>query len=74
MCFLFLCSSAQVGQHGLSCRPSLNTETAANNSDKSNEKGLSRTRSLKFFRNKLKRFGSRFGKPKGPRSYPENWI
>ncbi|XP_056280104.1 tyrosine-protein phosphatase non-receptor type 22 isoform X2 [Pseudoliparis swirei] len=94
--------SAQVGQHDLSRRPSLNSETSANNSDKSNEKGLSRTRSLKFFRNKLKSktdpppsptqpgtppqshgassslfkfgFGSRFGKPKGPRSYPENWI
>ncbi|XP_034392843.1 tyrosine-protein phosphatase non-receptor type 22 isoform X2 [Cyclopterus lumpus] len=94
--------SAQVGPHDLNRRPSLNTETSGNKSDKSNEKGLSRTRSLKFFRHKLKPktdppppptqpgtppqshgassslfkfgFGSRFGKPKGPRSYPETWI
>ncbi|XP_068453934.1 tyrosine-protein phosphatase non-receptor type 22 [Clinocottus analis] len=93
--------SAQAGQHDLNRRPSLNTETSGNKSDKSHVKGISRTRSLKFFRHKPKLsaktdpppqaatppqshststsvfrfgFGSRFGKPKGPRSYPETWI
>ncbi|XP_068589086.1 tyrosine-protein phosphatase non-receptor type 22 [Cebidichthys violaceus] len=46
--------SEQVGQHDVNRRPSLNTETSGNKSDKSNEKGLSRTRSLKFFRHKQK--------------------
>ncbi|XP_044068650.1 tyrosine-protein phosphatase non-receptor type 22 isoform X2 [Siniperca chuatsi] len=93
--------SAQVGQHDVNRRPSVNTETSGNKSDKSNEKGMSRTRSLKFFRHKQKSkislpppiqpgtpppshgasssaftfgFGKRFGKPKGPRSYPETWF
>ncbi|XP_074498514.1 tyrosine-protein phosphatase non-receptor type 22 isoform X1 [Sebastes fasciatus] len=94
--------SAQVGQHDVNRRPSLNTETSGNKSDKSSEKGMSRTKSLKFFRHKLKPktappppptqpgtpppsngasssvfkfgFGNRFGKPKGPRSYPETWV
>ncbi|XP_031700682.1 tyrosine-protein phosphatase non-receptor type 22 [Anarrhichthys ocellatus] len=94
--------SAQVGQHDVNRRPSLKTETSGNKSDKSNEKDLSRSRSLKFFRHKQKPktdpspapsqpgtqppahgasssvfkfgFGNRFGKPKGPRSYPETWV
>ncbi|XP_031146458.1 tyrosine-protein phosphatase non-receptor type 22 isoform X2 [Sander lucioperca] len=94
--------SEQVGQHEANHRLSLNNETSGNKSDKSHEKGVSRTRSLKFFRHKLKPktapplpptqpetpptsngasssvfkfgFGNRFGKPKGPRSYPETWV
>ncbi|XP_062421383.1 tyrosine-protein phosphatase non-receptor type 22 isoform X2 [Pungitius pungitius] len=93
--------SAQEGQHDLNHIASVNTDTSGNNCDKSSEKGMSRTRSLKFFRNKPKPkadpplppnqpgsqppshglsstlfkfgFGNRFGKPKGPRSYPETW-
>ncbi|XP_035511986.1 tyrosine-protein phosphatase non-receptor type 22 [Morone saxatilis] len=94
--------SAQVGQHDVNHRLSLNTETSGNVSDKSNEKSMSRTKSLKFFRHKQKPktappppptqpgtpptlhgassslfkfgFGNRFGKPKGPRSYPQTWV
>ncbi|XP_051282249.1 tyrosine-protein phosphatase non-receptor type 22 isoform X2 [Dicentrarchus labrax] len=94
--------SAQVGQHDLNHRLSLNTETSGNISEKSNEKSMSRTKSLKFFRHKQKPktappppptqpgtpppshgassslfkfgFGNRFGKPKGPRSYPQTWV
>ncbi|KAM6929959.1 LOW QUALITY PROTEIN: tyrosine-protein phosphatase non-receptor type 22 [Lycodopsis pacificus] len=45
--------SAQVGQYDdVNRRPSLNTETSGNKSDKSHEKCPSRTRSLKFFRHK----------------------
>ncbi|XP_054464701.1 tyrosine-protein phosphatase non-receptor type 22 [Anoplopoma fimbria] len=96
--------SARVGQHDVNRRPSLNAETSGNKSDKSNEKSMSRTKSLKFFRHKQKPktdppppspptqpgtaapshgasssmfkfgFGYRFGKPKGPRSYPETWV
>ncbi|XP_038578106.1 tyrosine-protein phosphatase non-receptor type 22 isoform X1 [Micropterus salmoides] len=94
--------SAQVGLHDVNRRPSQNTDTSGNKSDKSNEKGMSRTRSLKFFRPKQKPkfappppptqsvtppasygasssvfkfgFGNRFGKPKGPRSYPDTWF
>ncbi|XP_059188453.1 tyrosine-protein phosphatase non-receptor type 22 [Centropristis striata] len=94
--------SAPVGVHDVNRRPSLNTEPSGNKSDKSIEKGMSRTRSLKFFRHKQKPktappppptqtgappasygasssvfkfgFGNRFGKPKGPRSYPESWF
>ncbi|KAM6982481.1 tyrosine-protein phosphatase non-receptor type 22 [Tautogolabrus adspersus] len=93
--------SAQV-EHDVHRRGSLNTETSGNKSDKSNEKGMTRSRSLKFFRHKLKPktsppppptqpgtptpsysassslfrfgFGTRFGKPKGPRSYPDTWV
>ncbi|XP_070766377.1 tyrosine-protein phosphatase non-receptor type 22 [Enoplosus armatus] len=92
--------SAHVGQHDVNRRPT--TETSGNKSDRSNEKAMSRTRSLKFFRHKQKSkiappppptqpgiptpsndasssvfkfgFGNRFGKPKGPRSYPETWV
>ncbi|XP_040009030.1 tyrosine-protein phosphatase non-receptor type 22 [Xiphias gladius] len=94
--------AGSVGQHDVTRRPSLNAEPSGNKSDKSNEKGMSRTKSLKFFRHKQKTktgpppplnqpgtppptygasssvfkfgFGNRFGKPKGPRSYPETWI
>ncbi|KAK2851865.1 hypothetical protein Q5P01_008141 [Channa striata] len=94
--------SAQVGPHELNSRPPLSSETPGNKSDKSTEKAMSRTKSLKFFRHKQKPktappppptqpetppatfaasssgfrfgFGNRFGKPKGPRSYPETWI
>lgn len=74
------------------------TDTTGNRSGKDSEKGMSRTRSLKFFKSKQKSkaappqptlqpppysassslfkfgFGLRFGKPKGPRSYPETWV
>ncbi|XP_042264107.1 tyrosine-protein phosphatase non-receptor type 22 isoform X1 [Thunnus maccoyii] len=93
--------SVQVGHHDVNRRPSLNTEQCGNKSDKNNEKGMSRTKSLKFFRHKQKPkngpppspaqtetpsssygassvfkfgFGNRFGKPKGPRNYPETWF
>ncbi|KAK2897243.1 tyrosine-protein phosphatase non-receptor type 22 isoform X1 [Channa argus] len=93
--------SAQVGQHELNCRVPLSSETSGNKSDKSNDKSMCRTKSLKFFRHKQKPktappppptqpgpplaacspssvfrfgFGNRFGKPKGPRRYPETWI
>ncbi|XP_022619029.1 tyrosine-protein phosphatase 99A-like isoform X1 [Seriola dumerili] len=94
--------SAQVEQPDVNHRPSLNAETSGNKSDKSHERGMCRTKSLKFFRHKQKPkiapppppnqpgnppptnggsfsvfkfgFGNRFGKPKGPRSYPETWI
>ncbi|XP_034731632.1 tyrosine-protein phosphatase non-receptor type 22 isoform X2 [Etheostoma cragini] len=96
--------SEQVGQHAANHRLSTNTntETSAVKSDKSNDKGMLRTKSLKFFRHKQKPktappppptkpetpptsngasssvfrfgFGNRFGKPKGPRSYPETWV
>ncbi|KAM7411321.1 hypothetical protein PAMA_021355 [Pampus argenteus] len=90
--------SAQAEHHDVKRRPSLNTDTPGKN----NEKGMSRTKSLKFFRNKPKAkcgptsspppsetppssygasslllklgFGNRFGKPKGPRNYPEAWF
>lgn len=92
--------SAQVGQDEANRRPSLNT--SGNKADKSSEKGMSRSKSLKFFRHKQKPkvapppiptqpdapqqsygasssvfkfgFGNRFGKPKGPRTYPETWV
>ncbi|XP_039656665.1 tyrosine-protein phosphatase non-receptor type 22 isoform X2 [Perca fluviatilis] len=91
-----------VGPHEANHRLSLNTDTSGNKSDKSNEKGVLRTKSLKFFRHKQRPktappppptqaetrptsngasssvfkfgFGNRFGKPKGPRSYPETWV
>ncbi|KAG7221686.1 hypothetical protein INR49_000053 [Caranx melampygus] len=67
--------SAPVGQHEQVNRcPSLNAETPGSKSDKGNERGMCRAKSLKFFRHKQKRFGNRFGKPKGPRNYPETWI
>ncbi|XP_049921025.1 tyrosine-protein phosphatase non-receptor type 22 isoform X1 [Epinephelus moara] len=94
--------SAQAEQHDVNHRPPLNTVTSGNKADKSSEKGMSRARSLKFFRHKQKPktappppptqtgappppygasssmfkfgFGNRFGKPKGPRSYPETWV
>ncbi|KAM9351034.1 tyrosine-protein phosphatase non-receptor type 22 [Symphorus nematophorus] len=93
--------SAQVGPPDVNRRPSVNSEASGNKSDKSNDKGMSRTKSLKFFRHKKSKiapppppnqpatpppsyaatsskfkfgFGSRFGKPKGPRSYPETWV
>ncbi|XP_068996266.1 tyrosine-protein phosphatase non-receptor type 22 [Embiotoca jacksoni] len=93
--------SAQVEELDVNRRTSFNTERSGNQSDKSNEKGISRTRSLKFFKNKQKPktstppstqpgaapqsngaissvfkfgFGIRFGKPKGPRTYPESWF
>lgn len=94
--------SEQVVQHDANRSPSLNSDTPGNKSDKSHEKGMSRTKSLKFFRHKQKPktapppppaqtgppptsygaassifkfgFGNRFGKPKGPRSYPETWV
>ncbi|XP_022050898.1 tyrosine-protein phosphatase non-receptor type 22 isoform X1 [Acanthochromis polyacanthus] len=90
-----------VEQHDVNRRPSLNAEMSGNKSDKSTDKGMSRTKSLKFFRHKPKPktapppppaqpgapsqsnsasssvfkfgFGNRFGKPKGPRTYPETW-
>ncbi|XP_049921027.1 tyrosine-protein phosphatase non-receptor type 22 isoform X3 [Epinephelus moara] len=93
---------AQAEQHDVNHRPPLNTVTSGNKADKSSEKGMSRARSLKFFRHKQKPktappppptqtgappppygasssmfkfgFGNRFGKPKGPRSYPETWV
>ncbi|KAI3356943.1 hypothetical protein L3Q82_003584 [Scortum barcoo] len=46
--------SAQAGQHDVNRRASLNDDTSGSKSDKSNEKGMSRTRSLKFFRHKQK--------------------
>ncbi|KAE8292791.1 Tyrosine-protein phosphatase non-receptor type 12 [Larimichthys crocea] len=46
--------SAQVGHADLNHRSSLNIETSGNKSDKSSEKGMSRTKSLKFFRHKQK--------------------
>ncbi|XP_074536748.1 tyrosine-protein phosphatase non-receptor type 22 isoform X2 [Halichoeres trimaculatus] len=94
--------SAQVEEPDVHRRGSLNNETSGNRPDKSNEKGMTRSRSLKFFRHKLKPktapppiptqpatpppsysgssllyrfgFGNRFGKPKGPRTYPESWV
>ncbi|XP_008291530.1 tyrosine-protein phosphatase non-receptor type 22 isoform X2 [Stegastes partitus] len=91
-----------VEQHEVNHGPSLNTEISGNKSDKSNDKCMSRTKSLKFFRHKSKPktapppppaqpgapsqsnsasssvfrfgFGNRFGKPKGPRTYPETWL
>ncbi|XP_020501661.3 tyrosine-protein phosphatase non-receptor type 22 isoform X2 [Labrus bergylta] len=93
--------SAQV-EHEVHRKGSLNSEASGSKADKSNEKGMTRSRSLKFFRNKQKPkttppppptqtgtptpsysassslfrfgFGTRFGKPKGPRSYPETWV
>uniref|UniRef100_UPI0037E77000 tyrosine-protein phosphatase non-receptor type 22 isoform X2 n=1 Tax=Semicossyphus pulcher TaxID=241346 RepID=UPI0037E77000 len=101
--------SAQVEHPDVNRRSSMNTDASGSKSDKSNEKGMSRSRvtralltSLKFFRHKQKPksappppptqpgtpppsfaassslfkfgFGSRFGKPKGPRNYPETWV
>ncbi|CAN9515663.1 unnamed protein product [Ophioblennius macclurei] len=88
--------SAQADQHALCSQSSLNISV------KTNEKGMTRSRSLKFFRSKPKSktglppsltepgaisqspstssslfklgFGGRFGKPKGPRKYPETWV
>ncbi|KAF7662138.1 hypothetical protein LDENG_00245070 [Lucifuga dentata] len=90
--------SAEVAQHDVNHTPVLNAMTLGNKS----KKGMSRTKSLKFFKHKLKiktapppapaqsaspsssygvsssvfkfGFGNRFGKPKGPRTYPEGWI
>ncbi|CAK6963742.1 Hypothetical predicted protein [Scomber scombrus] len=121
-----------VGHQDLNRRASLNAEPSGNKSDKNNDKSMSRTRSLKFFRNKQKvsnsdlcpisikalisirhigltcvktifsakigppltpapsetppssygaassvfrfGFGNRFGRPKGPRNYPDTWF
>ncbi|XP_062283246.1 tyrosine-protein phosphatase non-receptor type 22 isoform X2 [Scomber scombrus] len=91
-----------VGHQDLNRRASLNAEPSGNKSDKNNDKSMSRTRSLKFFRNKQKTkigppltpapsetppssygaassvfrfgFGNRFGRPKGPRNYPDTWF
>ncbi|XP_026187616.1 tyrosine-protein phosphatase non-receptor type 22 isoform X2 [Mastacembelus armatus] len=46
--------SAQAGQNDVNHRPFLNADTPGNKSDKSNEKGMSRTKSLRFFRHKQK--------------------
>ncbi|XP_076022664.1 tyrosine-protein phosphatase non-receptor type 22 [Genypterus blacodes] len=46
--------SAQVGQSEVNHRPFSNAEMAGNKTDKSNEKGMSRTRSIKIFKHKLK--------------------
>ncbi|XP_041654308.1 tyrosine-protein phosphatase non-receptor type 22 isoform X2 [Cheilinus undulatus] len=89
-------------EHGAHHSGSVNSETSTNKTNKSNEKGMMRSRSLKFFKSKQKPktsppqpptqpgtpppsyatssslfkfgFGNRFGKPKGPRSYPETWV
>ncbi|XP_053173301.1 tyrosine-protein phosphatase non-receptor type 22 [Scomber japonicus] len=94
--------SVQVGQQDVNRRASLNAEPSGNKSDKNNDKSMSRTKSLKFFRQKQKTkngppltpapsatpspsysaassvfkfgFGNRFGKPKGPRKYPDTWF
>ncbi|KAM4736860.1 tyrosine-protein phosphatase non-receptor type 22 [Anableps anableps] len=94
--------SAQVEQQNMNHKPTLNNDRSRNKADKSNEKSMLRTKSLKLFRHKPKPttappppptqagatppshgssftvfkfgFGNRFGKPKGPRSYPETWI
>ncbi|KAG7519683.1 tyrosine-protein phosphatase non-receptor type 22-like [Solea senegalensis] len=91
--------SAQVARQDLNRRPSLTFESPGSKSDRSNDKGITRTKSLKFFRHKQKPkldpppppdqpaastpaffsvfnlgFGNRFGKPKGPRGYPESWT
>uniref|UniRef100_A0A8D3BGN3 protein-tyrosine-phosphatase n=1 Tax=Scophthalmus maximus TaxID=52904 RepID=A0A8D3BGN3_SCOMX len=46
--------SAQAEQHDVNCGPSLGAETPGNNAGRGHEKGMSRTRSLKFFRHKQK--------------------
>ncbi|XP_037539735.1 tyrosine-protein phosphatase non-receptor type 22 [Nematolebias whitei] len=94
-------SAQQVQQHDVNRRPSLNTDRSGNKVDQSNEKGMSRAKSLKLFRHKQRPktapppppaqpgptplsvstpsfafefgFKNRFGKPKGPRTYPETW-
>ncbi|XP_032413742.1 tyrosine-protein phosphatase non-receptor type 22 [Xiphophorus hellerii] len=94
--------SAQVEQQNINHRPTPNSDKSGSKADKSNEKSMLRTKSLKLFRHKPKPktappppptqagatptshsssftvfkfgFGNRFGKPKGPRSYPETWI
>ncbi|CAJ1084539.1 tyrosine-protein phosphatase non-receptor type 22 isoform X1 [Xyrichtys novacula] len=91
--------SAQVEQHDSHHRASLSAETSENSAEKS----MYRSKSFKFFRQKLKPktappppptqpgapsppysapsfslfkfgFGNRFGKPKGPRTYPDTWV
>ncbi|XP_007553716.1 tyrosine-protein phosphatase non-receptor type 22-like [Poecilia formosa] len=94
--------SAQVEQQNINHRPTPNSDRSGSKADKSSEKSMLRTKSLKLFRHKSKPktappppptqagatatshsssftvfkfgFGNRFGKPKGPRSYPETWI
>ncbi|KAM9752133.1 tyrosine-protein phosphatase non-receptor type 22 [Menidia menidia] len=94
--------SARVERNDANHRPPLSTEKPGNKSDKSGEKGMSRSKSLKLFKSKPKPttappappaqpgapprtlsgsfavfkfgFGNRFGKPKGPRAYPETWV
>uniref|UniRef100_A0A2I4CMJ7 protein-tyrosine-phosphatase n=1 Tax=Austrofundulus limnaeus TaxID=52670 RepID=A0A2I4CMJ7_AUSLI len=93
--------SAQVEQHNLNHRLFQNNDRSGNKTDKSNEKGMSRTKSLKLFKHKQRPktspppppaepgpplsvsasstvfrfgFGNRFGKPKGPRTYPATWV
>ncbi|KAM4610256.1 tyrosine-protein phosphatase non-receptor type 22 isoform 2-T2 [Polymixia lowei] len=45
---------SEVEQHDLNHRPSVGAETSEDKSDNSNGKGMSRSKSLKFFRSKLK--------------------
>lgn len=94
--------SAQMEQQNMNHKPTPNSDRSGNKADKSNEKSMLRTKSLKLFRHKTKPktappppptqagaqpsshsssftvfkfgFGNRFGKPKGPRNYPETWI
>uniref|UniRef100_A0A3B3W224 protein-tyrosine-phosphatase n=2 Tax=Poecilia latipinna TaxID=48699 RepID=A0A3B3W224_9TELE len=94
--------SAQVEQQNINHRPTPDSDRSGSKADKSSEKSMLRTKSLKLFRHKSKPktappppptqagatatshsssftvfkfgFGNRFGKPKGPRSYPETWI
>ncbi|XP_061591348.1 tyrosine-protein phosphatase non-receptor type 22 isoform X2 [Cololabis saira] len=94
--------SAQVEHRDADRRTSLNSDGPGNKSDKSSERGMVRSKSLKFFRPKQRPktgppeppaqpeappqaftpsfkvfkfgFGKRFGKPKGPRNYPETWV
>nr|XP_015822578.2 tyrosine-protein phosphatase non-receptor type 22 isoform X2 [Nothobranchius furzeri] len=89
-------------QRDLNRKSSLDTDRTGRKADKSNQKGMSRAKSLKFFRSRLRPdvppppppaearakspspatssavfklgFGNRFGKPKGPRTYPETWL
>ncbi|XP_029281963.1 tyrosine-protein phosphatase non-receptor type 22 isoform X2 [Cottoperca gobio] len=47
-------AGSAAGQQDVQCRPSLNPDTSGNKSEKRDEKGVSRSRSLKLFRHKQK--------------------
>ncbi|XP_034092855.1 tyrosine-protein phosphatase non-receptor type 22-like [Gymnodraco acuticeps] len=64
--------SAEGGQYDFQRRPSLKTETSGNQPEKKEEKGMTRSRSLKFFRHKQKPKNAPLPPPSQPESPAAN--